>query len=68
MKQDGESTSRSLRHEVAFLLQDETGLTTLEYALLLVLLVVGVIIAYRNFGIATADLTAESTRAMPDTR
>ena len=56
---------QSLRRTLKSLLRDESGLTTMEYALLLALLAVGAILAYRNFGMATSDLAKESSEQLP---
>ncbi len=56
---------QKLRRTITQLLTDESGLTTMEYALLLALLAVGAILAYRNFGLATSDLATKSTQELP---
>jgi len=58
-------TAQRLKRDIVRLLQDESGLTTIEYALLIALLAVGAILAYRHFGLATSDLATESTRQLP---
>lgn len=58
-------TLRQLKEDLADLLADESALTTMEYALLLALLAVGAIAAYRVFGQATSDLATDSTQSLP---
>jgi len=54
-----------MRRGIAELFSDESGVTTTEYALVVVLLAVGAIMAYRNFGMLTGDIASNSTRALP---
>ena len=49
------------------LLNDESGTSTVEYAILLALVVVAVIVAYRQLGTSTSNLAAGSTEQLPDT-
>lgn len=58
-------TAGRLKRDIVGLLRDEGGLTTIEYALLIALLAVDAILAYRHFGLATSDLATESTRQLP---
>ena len=66
MKDDGERTlTHRIRSGIKELALDESGLTTVEYALLVAVLAVGAIFAYRHFGQATSDLASDSTQSLP---
>lgn len=56
---------KSLGEALCELAGDESGLSTVEYALLVALLAVAAIWAYRNLGIATSDLASDSTQQLP---
>ena len=58
---------RWLLHDMGQFMRDESATTTLEYALLLALVTVAAILAYRNFGESTRDLAEGSTEQMPQT-
>ncbi len=45
--------------------EDENATTTLEYALLLALIVGVCVVAYQNLGIATSDSVSDSTGELP---
>ena len=60
-----ESIFERMKRDVAELITDESGLTTLEYTLLLALIAVAVIFAYREFGRATSHLASDSTESLP---
>lgn len=64
-QQRNTSMLETLKRDIAELIADESGLTTTEYALLLVLVALASIFAYRELGIATGDLTSGSTQSLP---
>ncbi len=55
----------ALKDEVMELFRDESATSTVEYALILTLVAVAVIVAYQRFGASTAEIADGSTRQLP---
>ncbi len=61
----GTTPVQQLKEDLMELLVDEDALTTVEYALLLALLVLGCAVCFRGLGIATRDAAAEGSDRLP---
>jgi Flp pilus assembly pilin Flp len=60
-----EASCSSRRRGLWALLVDESGVTTVEYALIIAILVVGSIACFRGLGEVTGTMACDSAEAMP---